>query len=155
VMFGLCFMFGGIVMVTAQDTTSNQYRTETETQYSQDARTQGMQQDRERIQSTDLPDEVKRTLEGEEYRGWLISGAFKAKAGDDASMQSDTDVSGQGNQEPGVSATTPEDEEVYIVELKNGAETKTLTFDKDGQEMEGMDNSQPGEFNQNNQYNQG
>src|SRR5687767_2166952 len=93
IMFALCFMFGGVVAVTAQDaqdTTSNQYRTETQNQDPSQAQdpsqsqeqsqyAQGQDQDRERIQSTELPEEVKRSLENQEYRGWLISGAYKAK----------------------------------------------------------------------------
>lgn len=182
VMFALCFMFGGIAVVTAQekqDTTSNQYRTETQSpdmqsqdgqsqdSLSQDSQTQSQsqsqypqdamaQQDRERIQATELPDEVKRALEGEEYRGWLISGAFKSTGGDEQSMSNDstsTDANRQGN----ANATGAEDEEVYIVELKNGAETKSVRFDSNGQKMEGQEedvNSQNNQYNQNNQNGQ-
>jgi len=142
VMFALCFMLGGIVVVSAQetqDTTSNQYRPETPTQYPQD-------QDRERIQSTELPDAVKRSLEGQEYRGWLVNGAYISKSTTDQSqIESDTtstDVNQQGK-------------EIYIVELKNGAETKTVRFDKDGKKIEGMEGQdQNNQFNQNDQIDQ-
>ncbi|MDQ2658000.1 MAG: hypothetical protein M3Y60_11330, partial [Bacteroidota bacterium] len=150
VMFALCFLFGGIVVVSAQDTqdtTSNQYRTETQSQYPQDALGQ-QDQDRERIQSTELPDEVKRSLEGEEYRGWLISGAFKSQASTDQSLGADTtstDPSRQGS----INATGAEGEEVFIVELKNGAETKEVYFDSNGQKIEGMGGD---ENMQNSQY---
>lgn len=180
VMFALCFMFGGVVTLMAQeeqDTTSNQYRTETQSQYPQDAQdgtqqnpldaqAQYQQQDRERIQSTELPDEVKRTLEGAEYRGWLISGAFKAKGSDEqSSMQSEGNVdvttpdNTNANDQGTVNATDTEQEEIYIVELKNGAETKTLRFDKDGQKLEDMAGQDQNNQNQNtqspnNQYNQ-
>jgi hypothetical protein len=146
VMFALCFVFGGIVTVAAQetqDTTSNQYRTETQSQYPQDA--QAQDQDRERIQATELPDEVKRSLEGEEYRGWLISGAFKSKEGsaDQSAMESDTtSADTDANKQPSTNATATEGEEHYIVELKNGAETKTLRFDSKGQKVEGMEDDQ-------------
>jgi hypothetical protein len=178
VMFALCFMFGGVVAVTAQDaqdTTSNQYRTETQTgdqsqnqdpsqaqdtSQSQDQSqyAQGLDQDRERIQSTELPEEVQRSLENQEYRGWLISGAYKAKgASDQSSMESDTtsteanrDATGQDN----ANATGAQAEEVYIVELKNGAQTKTVRFDKNGQKIEGMDEESQSGQNENNQYNQ-
>lgn len=153
-MFALCFMFGGIVTVVAQDqqdTTSNQYRTETQSQYPQDAL--GQDQDRERIQSTELPDEVKRSLEGEEYRGWLVSGAFKAKASAGQSMESDTtSVDPNQQADPSNNAAGMEEEEVYIVELKNGAETKTIRFDANGQKIEGMEGQD--EMDQNNQFNQ-
>src|SRR5688572_21779612 len=158
VMFALCLMFGGVVMVSAQDTqdtTSNQYRTETQSQYPQDA--QAQDQDRERIQSTELPDEVKRSLEDQEYRGWLISGAYKATGSSDQSeMQSDS-TSISDNQSPAnqenANATGAQAEEVYIVELKNGAQTKTVRFNKDGQKIEGMDDQSESSPNQNNQYN--
>lgn len=159
VMFALCFMFGGVVVVNAQqdqqDTTSNQYRTETQSQYPQDAMSQD--QNRERIQATELPDEVKRTLEGEDYRGWLISGAFKSTgSADQTGMESDTTSTGAAN-EPGINATGVEGEEIYIVELKNGAETKTLRFGSNGQQLEGMEegqNSPNSQFDQNDQLNQ-
>ena len=176
VMFALCLMFGGIVVVSAQDTqdtTSNQYRTETQSQYPQDSlsqspdmnqdqsQSQGMmgQQDRERIQVTELPDEVKRSLEGQEYRGWLISGAFKAQSGDQSSMESDTTSTDATQQQESANATGMEEEEVFIVELKNGAETKTVRFDSKGEVVEGMEGDQNGQSTENgqtpgNQYNQ-
>jgi hypothetical protein len=151
VMFALCVMLGGsVAMVTAQDTqdtTSNQYRTESQTQPGQDQNVQGQDQNnqdmqaqdqnRERIQSTELPDGVKRSLEGQEYRGWLVNGAFKATASSDASMESDS-TSQQGDN----NAIGAQGQEIYIVELKNGAETKTVRFDKDGKKLEGMDEGQ-------------
>ena len=177
VMFALCFMFGGIVVVSAQDTqdtTSNQYRTETQSQYPQDSlsqsqdmanqdqsQSQGMmgEQDRERIQVTELPDEVKRSLEAQEYRGWLISGAFKAQSGDQSSMESDSTSTDATQQQESTNATGMEQEEVYIVELKNGAETKTVRFDSKGEIVEGMEGDQNGQSTENgqtpgNQYNQ-
>ena len=155
VMFALCFMFGGVVAVTAQDTTSNQYRTETQDplQYPQ-----GHDQDRERIQSTELPDEVKRSLEGQEYRGWLISGAYKAKgASDQSPMESDTtsaNADQDATRQDNANATGATAEEVYIVELKNGAQTQTVRFDRNGEKVEGMDDESQSDQNQNNQYNQ-
>ena len=167
VMFALCFMFGGIVVVTAQentqDTTSNQYRTETQSQYPQDGQAQPGQdqQERERIQTTELPDEVKRALEGQEYRGWLISGAFKAKAGETTEMsgQDNTtapdNTNNDANREQSTNAAGAEGEEIYIVELKNGAETKTIRFDENGEKLEGMDETQNSQFNQEGQTQQG
>jgi len=156
IMFALCFAVGGVVTVSAQDTqdtTSNQYRTETQSQFPQDGMSQ--EQDRERIQATELPDGVKRTLEGEEYRGWLISGAFKSsETGDQSMMESDT--TSTGVTEPGINATETEGEEAFIVELKNGAETKTLKFNSDGEMIEDLSdqNMQNNEFNQNDQMDQ-
>jgi hypothetical protein len=173
IMFALCLFGGSVAVVSAQDTqdtTSNQYRTETQQdttgqsqdQMSQDQMSQGQDQlgqsqdqDRERIQSTELPDAVKRSLEGQEYRGWLVNGAFKATGASDASssssaMESDSTSTDPSQQQPGDnSAVGAQAEEVYIVELKNGAQTKTVRFDKDGKKLEGME-----EGMENNQYNQ-
>ena len=148
-MFALCLMFGGSVVVSAQDnkdqdTTSNQYRNDTQSQSPQDQQGQGQYQDqnRERIQSTELPDAVKRSLEDQEYRGWLVNGAFKAKgAADNSAMESDS-TNADANHQGDNNAVGAQGEEIYIVELKNGAETKTVRFDKDGQKIEGMDEGQ-------------
>lgn len=61
------------------------------------------QDDKVKIKAEELPQTVKSALEGEEYRGWLINAAYHHKSKD-----------------------------IYEVELKNGAETKTVKFDKDG-----------------------
>lgn len=65
------------------------------------------QEEKEKIKAEDLPEAVKKTLEGDEYRGWLINAAYHHKSKD-----------------------------VYEVELKNGAETKTVKLDKDGKIVE-------------------
>ncbi|MEO5603025.1 MAG: hypothetical protein ABIR06_19040 [Cyclobacteriaceae bacterium] len=167
IMFALCLMGGSVVLVNAQDTqdtTSTQYKTETPASQdgqskNQDALGQNQDQERERIQSTELPDAVKRSLEGQEYRGWLINGAYKGKGVADASsssMESDSTSTDANKTE-----TTKEEgdkdsmgaqgEEIYIVELKNGAQTKTINFDKDGKKMEGQDEMEGQENNQLNQ----
>jgi hypothetical protein len=162
-MFAFCFAFGGLVVVNAQDTTSTstqQYPTTT-SQDSQD-------QDRERINSRDLPDAIKRSLEGTEYRGWLVNAAYKTtgmdQSGMDQGMQSDsTSTSGsstgsttgsQGDQTGMQGDTTSvygdnnttgaNGQEIYVVELKNGAQTKTVRFDKDGKQLDdqGMQDDQ-------------
>lgn len=61
------------------------------------------QDDKEKIKPEELPDAVKTTLNGDEYKGWLVETAYKIKSKD-----------------------------VYEIELKKGAETKTLRFDKEG-----------------------
>ena len=129
-LFAFSLFVGGIIAVNAQDTTSVD---QSQQQY---PTTQDQDQDRQRINSQDLPDAVKRSLEGQEYRGCLINAPYKTSGtgaqGDDQSQnqnQSDTtDVSGDqtGNQS----------QEVYVVELKNGAQTKTVRFDKDGQKLD-------------------
>jgi hypothetical protein len=109
-------------------------------------------QDREKINSRDLPDAVKRSLEGTEYRGWLVNAAYKSKgvegtmSGDSTSnsstsSSSSTSTSGQTTQSgdsTSVSGNTSGayGQEVYVVELKNGAQTKTIRFDKDGNKLD-------------------
>jgi hypothetical protein len=61
------------------------------------------QDDKEKIKPEELPDQIKTTLNGDEYKGWLVQTAYRIKSKD-----------------------------VYEVELKKGAETKTLRFDKEG-----------------------
>jgi len=61
------------------------------------------QDDKTKIKSEELPEAVKKSLEAQEYRGWLIDAAYHVKSTDS-----------------------------YEVQLKNGAETKTVKFSKDG-----------------------
>ena len=65
------------------------------------------QDDKAKIKSEELPEAVKKSLEAQEYRGWLINGATHVKSTD-----------------------------TYEVELKNGAETKVVKFSKDGKVVE-------------------
>ena len=65
------------------------------------------QDDKTKIKSEELPEAVKKSLEAQEYRGWLINSAFHVKSTDS-----------------------------YEVELKNGAETKVVKFSKDGKVTE-------------------
>jgi hypothetical protein len=98
-------------------------------------------QDREKINSRDLPDAVKRSLEGTEYRGWLVNAAYKSKGVDGTMSGDSTSTSGQTSQSSdstSVSGNTSGayGQEVYVVELKNGAQTKTVRFDKDGNKLD-------------------
>ncbi len=147
-MFAFCFIFGGLVAVNAQDTTSTQRQTQQyPTTTSQD------DQDRERINSRDLPDPVKRSLEATEYRGWLVNAAYKSTGVNDQSMSNDS-TSNQndstsyraGSQNDSTSMSGQQNgaygQEIYVVELKNGAQTKTVRFDKDGNKLDdGMNNN--------------
>lgn len=65
-----------------------------------------MQDDKVKIKSDELPESIKRSLEAQDFKGWLINAAFKSTK-----------------------------EESYTVELKNGAETKTVKFDKEGNKI--------------------
>jgi hypothetical protein len=128
IMLAFCLLFGGVVVYAQQqDTTS----TDQQTQY---PTLQGTQ-DRERINSRDLPDAVKRSLEGQEYRGWLVNAAYKTKAAttDNQNQSDTTSVSDTTARNTGAYA-----QEAYVVELKNGAQTKTVRFDKEGKKLDGQ-----------------
>jgi hypothetical protein len=125
-----CLLVGGIFAANAQDTTSVKQPYPTQGAQSTD------QDDREKINSRDLPDAVKRSLEGTEYRGWLINSAYKMKGATAGDLNQDSTSS----QSDSTAVTKPETEaftsEVFVVELKNGAQTKTVRFDKDGNTLD-------------------
>lgn len=64
------------------------------------------------VAASDLPAAVTTTLQGQDYTGWTISNAYK--------KEKDGKV-------------------IYKVELKNGAETKTVKLDADGNKLKGKD----------------
>ena len=72
--------------------------------------TQDQDQDRQQISVSELPDAVTAKLEGQDFSGWTVGTAYKKM--DDANQ------------------------EMYIVELRQGTETKKVKFDKDGNELE-------------------
>ena len=131
-----CVMVGGLVAVNAQDTTS----TDKQQQQYPTQGAQGDDQQRERINSSDLPDAIKRSLEGTEYRGWLINSAYKTES---TGIQTPQDPQ---NPTDSAGVAKPETEamgaEVFVVELKNGAQTKTVRFDKDGNKLDDQDDDQ-------------
>ena len=139
--FALCMVFGAVAVVNAQDSTTTTSPTDP-TSTSQAPSSSMEDQGRVKIKSQELPDAVKSSLESQEYRGWLVNSAYKMdaasdqgagteSAGNETSSDS-TDVS--GNTETGAYAT-----EIYIVELKNGAQTKTVRFDADGNKLDDGD----------------
>ncbi len=65
------------------------------------------QQERVKVKTEDLPEAVKKSLASEDYRGWLISAAYEVKS-----------------------------KNRFEVELKNGAETKTVIVDKEGNKVD-------------------
>jgi len=158
--FAVCMLFSGVALVNAQDSTSTSSPTDpTMTEQSQTsqpstASTSSQEEGRVKIKSQDLPDAVKSSLEGQEFRGWLVNSAYKvdgSTSGSSTSVSDSTSVSsdqsGQsgstGSQSGSVGAQTS-GQELYIVELKNGAQTKTVRFDKDGKKLEdeGMNEDQ-------------
>ena len=64
------------------------------------------------IAASDLPAAVTASLQGQDYTGWTVSNAVKKEK---------------------------DGKTYYKVELKNGAETKTVKFDADGNKMKGKD----------------
>ena len=67
----------------------------------------GQQDEKVKIKPEELPEAVKKALEMQDYRGWLVDAAYKDTA-----------------------------KETYEVHLKNGAETKIVKFNKDGKKVE-------------------
>ena len=65
------------------------------------------QDEKVKIKPEELPEAVKKALEMQDYRGWLVDAAYKDTAKD-----------------------------TYEVHLKNGAETKIVKFNKDGKKVE-------------------
>jgi hypothetical protein len=97
VMIAAAALLSSVAFVNAQ--------TATESDKAVAAPTEVQQGEKVKIKSEELPEAVKKSLEAQEYRGWMISSAYKA--GD-----------------------------VYEVELKNGAETKNVKFNKDGKKVD-------------------
>lgn len=71
---------------------------------------QTQDQDQQQISVSELPDQITAKLEGQDYAGWTVGSAHKKM-----------DESNQ---------------EIFVVELRQGTETKKVKFDKDGNEIE-------------------
>jgi hypothetical protein len=114
IMLSLCLVLGGLAVANAQtDTTSTSTQTQTtDTQVSTDQE----DQDRQEIQVSELPEAVRTQLESQDYSGWTVSTAYR-------STQTE-------------SSDETKSMEVYIVELKNGADIKSVRFDKDGNKLD-------------------
>ena len=85
---------------------AQQDQTSTQTQESQSMQ----DQDKQQITVSELPEAVTAKLESQDYSGWTVGNAYKK-----------TDESNQ---------------EIYIVEMKQGTETKKVKFDKEGNQIE-------------------
>lgn len=70
-------------------------------------------QDRQQISVSELPEGVTAKLESQDYSGWTVGNAYKKM--DDSQN------------------------EIYIVEMKQGTETKKVKFDRDGNLIEKHD----------------
>jgi len=67
-------------------------------------------QDRQQIAASELPDAVSTKLESDDYSGWTVETCYKKM--------------------------DENNNEIYIVELKQGTETKKVKFDRDGNKLE-------------------
>jgi len=113
-------MFAAVAFVNAQEQdTAASSQTTQEQPMSHDQE----DQDRVQIQVSELPQPVQTKLQSQDYQGWVVSSAYRKNWTDPNNAQ----------------ATA---QEIYIVELKNGAEMKKLKFDKDGNEIEKKDKDQ-------------
>lgn len=90
------------VAVQAQTTAQEPAKTETP---SPAAKTDDA--DKIKIKAEELPLAVKKTLEDQEYKGWLINSAYHDKK-----------------------------KERFEVELKNGADTQVISFSQEGQRLD-------------------
>jgi hypothetical protein len=104
-MFASLALLGSVALANAQEATPAPAPQESNqaTEVVAPAPAAQDQDDKTKIKSEELPEAVKKALEAQEYRGWLIDAAYHVKSTDS-----------------------------YEVELKNGAETKTVKFNKDG-----------------------
>jgi hypothetical protein len=85
----------------------DQSTTPTETQPTQD-----QDKDRQPISVSELPQAVKTSLESQDFAGWTVGNAYKKID------------------------TANDNKEMYIVELKKGAETKDVKFDAEGNKLD-------------------
>jgi len=102
-MFALTVLLGSAVAVNAQDTNQKTTPSDTETAQPSTAAVA----DRAQIKVEELPEAVKKTLEDQEYKGWLINTAYHNQKKDQ-----------------------------YEVELKNGADTQIIKFSQEGQRLD-------------------
>jgi hypothetical protein len=103
VLFASLALAGSITLANAQTTESTPATSAPATEQVAPAQ----QDEKVKIKSEDLPEAVKKSLNSDDYRGWLVSAAYEDKA--------------KGE---------------YEVELKNGAEVKTMKFDKEGKKID-------------------
>jgi hypothetical protein len=95
-MFAFIALLGSVAFVSA-DAIS----------YSINQTPSAQQDEKVKIKPEELPEAVKKALEMQDYRGWLVDAAYKDTA-----------------------------KETFEVHLKNGAETKIVKFNKDGKKVE-------------------
>lgn len=97
---------GTVVAANAQEAAGDSAAVSTTTSTTVTTSTVAEQDGYVAIQSQELPEAVKKSLENQDYKGWIINSASYNKK-----------------------------EEEYEVELKNGADSKKVKFDKEGKEL--------------------
>lgn len=75
--------------------------------------TTDQQQEGQQIAASELPEAITAKLESADFSGWTVGNAYKK--------------------------TDENNMEVYVVEMKQGTETKKVKFDRDGNKLEHKD----------------
>lgn len=115
IILAVCLAFGGATLVNAQQqqTDRTQHQTPQGQTQSQD-QTQSMNQDQqdqgEQITASELPDGVIDKLASQDYTGWTVGNIYKKKGEDQ--------------------------KEMFVVEMRQGTETKKVKFDQDGNKLD-------------------
>jgi len=97
------------LMFGAATLVSAQEQQDQATTPSQTETTLEQDQDRQQIAVSELPENVTAKLESQDYTGWTVGNAYKK--------------------------TDEAQNEIYIIELRQGTETKKVKFDSDGNEL--------------------
>jgi hypothetical protein len=105
-LFATLVLTGSVVAANAQEATKDSAATTTTTTSTVNATSSVEQDGYVVIKSEELPEAVKKSLENQDYKGWIINAASYDKK-----------------------------EEKYLVELKNGADTKKVKFNKEGKAL--------------------
>jgi hypothetical protein len=100
-------MFAGIALIASVMVSYGQEAAQdSSSNKATSAVTSSQQGDKVKIKTDELPEAAKQALEDTKYKGWLINAAYRLK------------------------------NDKYEVELKNGADTKVVHFNKEGQTTE-------------------
>ena len=102
-LFASMIVAGSVVAANAQEVSKDSAAVSSTTSTTVTSSTSATQEGMTAIKSEELPEAVKKSLESPEYKGWVINAANYDKK-----------------------------EEKYVVELKNGADSKKVKFDKEG-----------------------
>lgn len=104
--FAAFLMFGGVTLVSAQQ----QDQSATTQDQTQSSATMDQDQDLQEISPSELPDAVSAKLESTDYSGWTVENCYKK--------------------------TDENNNEIYVVKMKQGDETKKVKFDRDGNKLD-------------------